>query len=182
MISDHYKRQTTTAKRTATTLLALADTTQDAEAKGILLAASRVVSQIARESHARHQEEARKEAAYAAAMKRLVPEAAAKIKADWPMQTTLQRMALIATHTGAVLLPLSADRIERNPSINFKSELDYAIGELASSIAHAAYSSKTTIADAICKYARLCEAMYSHITVKECAERIDACLAQPEAA
>lgn len=154
--SKHYENQSSAAKRTSTQLKALADQCLDAESKGILLAASRVTSQIARERKTMAGTHKAKEVAYEKAMRTMMPEAEAKIRAEWPINTTLEKVALIVLNglghrLDSILVPPSYSR--STTAQEFEQTVEESIKEIASSIAYRAHKDSKTVSEAICEYA-----------------------------
>jgi len=181
MLARHYKNAATAARRTATSLRSMADHCPEAEAKGILLAAARVSEQIAKQNKAKADEQKRSEDAYAAAMKRLIPEAAAKIKAEWPITPTVKSVAIIALdrykrNLASAFETLSTPSRYTTASQSFAEMVDDSIKNIAGSIAYEAHKNKTTVAVVICDYARKVQALYFDETVKRHAELIDTLL------
>lgn len=186
MSAKHYSNAASTATRTATQLRKMAEYCQDAEAKGILLAAARVSAQIAKQRKDLATKAKREEAEYEAFIRKTKPEALAKIKADWPTTTTLQRAAIIAVRESSDSLHYSLDRITRpmwpgqfkTAQQRFDAELDYAREEIAGYIAYLSWTHKRPLVDVICNRAKLLETYYTNTDVKRFAEQVDAAIAK----
>ena len=179
--SKHMQNGASAAKRAATTLRNIAECIQSVEEKGVLLAAARIAETYGSKRTTDAKAKKRQEQAYEKFITKAKAEAEAKIRADFPMATTLQKVAIWSIKN-AYREPLDAYLRRAHSKWNtlhgiLKSEIDDAISEIASDIAYDCYRKKIYVSAAICEPARKVEAKYSDRTVIETAQRVDALLA-----
>ena len=179
MQSKWLKADATTAKRTATSLRKMAERLgADVESKGVLLAAARIADRIADTKANEAVREKRNEDYYAAAIAKAKNEAEAKVRADWPMNTLTQKLALIRLNDeyalrSAVRIIADETRKRYQPiEQSFQNFVDDALREVVSAIAHATVSRKSDVATQVCEFARKFEAFTVSAEVKSAADAI----------
>lgn len=180
-LSKHLQNTASAAKRAATTLRKIANTTQSIEDKGVLLAAARIAESVGNKTSADAKTKRREEEAYRAFMQKAKIEAEKKIRSDWPMVTTLQKAAIWScqSFTSTPLDERMRDSLYGRNTYHslLARELDEAISDIAGSVAYNSYQRKIPVAEAICEPARKCSSKYHDRTVIEMAKRVDELLA-----
>ena len=180
-LSKHLQNTASATKRAATTLRKIANTIQSIEDKGVLLAAARIAESVGNKTADDAKAKRREEEAYRAFMKKAKVEAEKKIRADWPMETTLQKVAIWSCNTyySKPIDEYMRDSLYgRNTYQSLLTrELDEAISEIADSIAYHSYHRKISVTEAICERARKIDSKYLDRTVIEMAKRVDVLLA-----
>ena len=178
MKSQWLKTDATTAKRTATSLRKMAEQLgTDVESRGVLLAAARIADRIADTKKSDAAREKRNEEAYAAAIAKAKTQAEAKIRADWPLNTLTQKLALIRLNGEYALRHVIPFISGPKPSrLSYEQLLqmlvDDAFREVVSGIAYATVSKKTDVVTQVCEFARKFEAFAASAEVKVVADAI----------
>ncbi len=178
--SKYMQNDASAAKRAATTLRHIAERVQSLEDKGVLLAAARVAETYGKTRSVDAKEKKRQEQEYETFYRKAKAEAEAKIRAEWPMESTLQKVAIlsISSYFGA---KIDIYMVRYHSGFNtpiriLETEIDSAISDIASSVAYDCYHKKISVSEAIENKRRRAEDKHNDRDTILTAQRVDALL------